>query len=633
LSTSVKSNNVTIDGIGHRYDLYDLIERYKTENEQIDEVLKLIPDTIFFISNYLNEEDIDTDDVFNEIAGDELNLYQLQFCLDYAIENKQDDYTFEFSDDLSDVLDMVFKKQLKGFDKYIEIPDFNPDIQFFAEEKLLLDGEKLPKEIYKWLSENDLAITFFYNPIDTKESDYIKVRQSFIDDSEFQKSKSLKSCSKLDNTFKWLSEQKDIIVYQSNRFKAMINFTLSLPSNKPYFLQFTGDFPEIENQHQPSFKLVCYADSCSFLDRDDLKKYKTYLSFMRHVFIENSICFSNKDIIKHFPVEGRKDVTIEESLRDMTGILKSEWNNDIYKEWKCLSHITIIISHKTLDINLIIKVGDKEYPHNSGKQAFYRNQKGDEIIIESLDNSAKNVLKKLEEHQEAMDFGQDFIKLQSMFLEDLMKEDTIKGRKQLEEVGKQFNDELLKKIADNQKKVSDALDPLKTVISENELKELRKRSKKKDDEDDEPEIISIYGYIGELLYKEYLDQSKKKYEYSADNGTNEYDFKLNKTYIDIKTTVKSVKDGEAPFYIHKTQYKFLKDYPNKDYRIIRLSLSEMGIKDNAKRIKDLHKGQDPHENPQLKNKCKELVKDYWNNQQPKSFKDEIIHEYKIKVEN
>jgi hypothetical protein len=257
------------------------------------------------------------------------------------------------------------------------------------------------------------------------------------------------------------------------------------------------------------------------------------------------------------------------------------------------------------------------YSNETKEQPFYRNEDG--IIIQCEEFNAKDVLKTLEYYQQDLKISQEFIRLQSLFLEDAMNVPQ-----------------------DMKKQVQDAIDANKPLLvdkygfSDMKDEELKKLFKNKDkalkeqEEDSEPEIDDVYGYIGELIYKGFLEKSKAEYNYTADDAEvgGAYDFEVDKFYIDTKTTAKSLGEGKAPFYIHKTQHKFLIDHPDADYQVVRLSLKDMGIHEKAKAVKKI--GKKPREEADTKKACENLVEQYWCSHHPNSFL-KTIHEYKIKL--
>jgi len=368
----------------------------------------------------------------------------------------------------------------------------------------------------------------------------------------------------------------------------------------------------------PCFKLAKYENDFLFLDKDDLDKYREDLASdaIRQIFTKYKICFSNKDIIKHFTLDNRRDIEIERRGSRINA--RHEWINDIiYHNWKELTGYSIYISNAPFNISIII-TSDNEKLCNSeiGNKPYYREKK--DIFVQSSDNESKNVLKQLAAYQ---DFDEGFIKLQSMFLEDLMSEKTIKVTKELEELGKQFNNEQVKQLAEKKDKIEKALDDNMDWVDKKELDELRRMK------DDQPTKEPTYGYIGELLYKKYLESKNSNFEHSSkEKKVPEYDFKVGKVYLDIKTTVQELENGEAPLYIHKNTHKFLKNNPKYDFRIIRVSLKDLEIYAEAKNVKDRFKDNEKGED--YEKACSDVAEQYWKNHKPKDFLKKL-HEYKI----
>ncbi|GHT59556.1 hypothetical protein AGMMS50239_06490 [Bacteroidia bacterium] len=75
----------------------------------------------------------------------------------------------------------------------------------------------------------------------------------------------------------------------------------------------------------------------------------------------------------------------------------------------------------------------------------------------------------------------------------------------------------------------------------------------------------------------------------------------------------------------------MKKHPDYDYRIVRVSLTDIGVNKEAKTIKQNYKEKDPRVNDDLKNACKELAEKYWETSNKENF-EKNLHEYKVKVE-
>ena len=191
-----------------------------------------------------------------------------------------------------------------------------------------------------------------------------------------------------------------------------------------------------------------------------------------------------------------------------------------------------------------------------------------------------------------------------------------------------FSDEELKKIAESSQNLHDFIDELE---------------QQNEQTDKEPSISSIIGYIGELIFEQYLVQNKIKYEFSADKGVSQYDFVVypstsgKERYIDVKTTRNTLTDGHSPMYIHKSQDDFLKSHPDAVYRFIRVSLHD--LKDELEYEYELLRDQygsnaDPR-NPKnigLRKDCQDIAKKYWSRANISDF-EEASPVYRIEFVN
>lgn len=180
-----------------------------------------------------------------------------------------------------------------------------------------------------------------------------------------------------------------------------------------------------------------------------------------------------------------------------------------------------------------------------------------------------------------------------------------------------FSEDELKKIAESYQDLHDFLEELE---------------QQEEQKDRDASISSIIGYIGELIFEQYLVQNQIMYEFSADNGVAEYDFIVypstsgKEHYIDVKTTRNTLTDGHSPMYIHKSQDEFLKSHPGVVYRFIRVSLHD--LKDDLETEYELLRDQygydadprDPNNNG-LKKDCQDIAKRYWTKANISDFED------------
>ena len=193
------------------------------------------------------------------------------------------------------------------------------------------------------------------------------------------------------------------------------------------------------------------------------------------------------------------------------------------------------------------------------------------------------------------------------------------------EIVDKFDEEELKKIAQNEENLREF------------LKELEQEQENKDRESSISEIV---GYIGELIYEQYLQKKGIKYEFSAENGVNEYDFIIyvpnttKERYIDVKTTRNTLSDGHTPMYIHKSQDEFLRSNPGIIYRFVRISLHDLEgeLESEYDRFRDEYGNIDPRKNLKLKKECQDLAKRFWSQADINEFQD-LSPEYRIEFVN
>ena len=199
------------------------------------------------------------------------------------------------------------------------------------------------------------------------------------------------------------------------------------------------------------------------------------------------------------------------------------------------------------------------------------------------------------------------------------------------------------KFAKNAQNIADIVDKFDEdelkQIAENEdnLKEFLTELKQEQESDDRTASISeIIGYIGELIYEQYLLKKGIKYEFSADNGIGEYDFitypsnSTKERYIDVKTTRNTLSDGHTPMYIHKKQDEFLRSNIGVTYRFVRISLHDLekDLESEYERFRDQYGNIDPRKDPALRKECQDLAKRYWSQADIDEF-HESSPEYRI----
>ena len=103
-------------------------------------------------------------------------------------------------------------------------------------------------------------------------------------------------------------------------------------------------------------------------------------------------------------------------------------------------------------------------------------------------------------------------------------------------------------------------------------------------------------------------------------------------FVDVKTTLYSLKDGTAPFYLHRSQNVFMQKHPDSKYHIVRISLIDLNLKKSYEELRDTYgKDANPQENPRLKKRCEDVAKRYWRGAKIEEF-DALSPEYAIRIE-
>ena len=210
-----------------------------------------------------------------------------------------------------------------------------------------------------------------------------------------------------------------------------------------------------------------------------------------------------------------------------------------------------------------------------------------------------------------------------------------------------INDLTKQMNSDDLDKLKEAADPIKELIDELDKDELQRLAEKKDkimqmlddlgeaeEEEKESQVRQTIGFIGELIYSHYLENKKKDFTHAALEGVGEYDFEIksDKTYVDVKTTLYSLKDGTAPFYLHRSQNVFMQKHPDSKYHIVRISLNDLNLRKSYEDVRDTYgKDANPLENPNLRRRCEQIAKKYWKGAKIEEF-DALSPEYSIRME-
>lgn len=653
----------------HEYNLYALNAKYQEENVHIDSFLDCLPNSKFFKDEYYGDkkEIVSSKEIYEEIRNNYLTVEQLRFCLDYSRHEKPSFYNLKLKESLDKALSMIKDNQYRGFDKYFKISNFQPKCQVFAEQSLLNDDEKLPVEMQKWLEQNPDAIDLFEDIRKESES-YISIRRYIRDNEEAIDIPTFEDSDKTDSTLKWLLNYKLTYVYGDNAYKNVKRIIDRLPEGieNMVFLRYTGNVECKDKSLDaicPTFTLEEYDKDSCFLSisawkpifLDMLKKDK-----MVQYFFVNEIVFTYEELELLSKHKLHNAPKLEVSVKAHEGDYK-EITSEPYMIWKKMPEsrgILIKTSQKPIGMNFtMLKNREQVFSKAIDNKEFGYDTNA--LVVVQYPNPEKlSAIKMIEKHIADMEFFQQpFIVLQGLYVDQLEKLEQMAEEKgtdiativQSSDKNKGNNTD----NAANLKVDEDKLDNIKVLAESLDADELDLVVENRDklleilfdlndeDESQESEVRQIIGYIGELIYEQYLKETLKvEYEFSADEGIGEYDFKYTETdghtvYVDVKTNLYSLKDGNSPFYLHRTQNGFMHENPQADYRIVRISLKDLHIDkghDSYAALRDIHgKDQNPRKNSRLKNDCKKLASYYWKHAIIEQFTNDSP-EYAIRIE-
>ena len=147
-------------------------------------------------------------------------------------------------------------------------------------------------------------------------------------------------------------------------------------------------------------------------------------------------------------------------------------------------------------------------------------------------------------------------------------------------------------------------------------------------------VRSTIQCIGRLIYEQYLIDNEIPYEKSEGREVVYYDYKINgeEKYITIRTTEKSIIDRNFDIGLRAAQNAFMKEHPNAQFRMVRISISDIHVEPEYKEIVGFFgKEIDPSMDDRFLKKCERLAKNYWKGATVAEF-DEVSPEYLIKIE-
>ena len=597
---------------------------------------------------------------------------------------------------LTDALDMILKNNFVGFDKHFKMEDVDFDEQVYAKHEILLESEYLPDGLQKWIDNNPSSLFLFTqlttssNPYVAVRQALLD-NEPYSDVSCFA---DVEHRGEIDYAINWAIEKKLTYAYLSERYKTMMAIIEKLPSDYTVmpFLRYTGNVAPLENEFEtpkPLFTLERYQDGGSFLSwyswagsqfQDRLNGSKKLAKFIKdnvvYIYGDNELLFNHG-----FKKNPRWNVQTAVDIKDFP-----EHDDPVYRIWKKSEEskgITIHISDKPIMINFNImssnasifadKMHDSEFGYEPGKR----------VVIQQPNKDGLSLMKTIAKYIGSMEFFKEpFIALQSLYVDqwELLQQggnggdnegngksnidltnssltdeqvqeainkistETAENIDQVNNITKQLNGEELDKL-------NEVAEPIKELIEGLDKEDLERLAEKKDkilqmmddlaeaeEEEKESQVRQTIGFIGELIYSHYLENKKlvkdKDFVHAALDGVGEYDFEIKpeKMFVDVKTTLYSLKDGTAPFYLHRSQNVFMQKHPDSKYHIVRISLIDLNLKKSYEELRDTYgKDANPLENPRLKKRCEDVAKRYWRGAKIEEF-DALSPEYAIRIE-
>lgn len=653
----------------HQYSLYELDSQIKAENKNIEELFKLLPDPKYFRDKYYaNSTSVDADELYEKLHNQYLTVGELRFCLDYSFANdvKYNELELDEEEDLYAALQMIKECEYIHFDKYFKIRGFNNETQVYADNTLLLKEEQLPLELTMWLERGD--VSNYISSLRTMSDPYIQVRQAINIGINYNFEPSLFRCKTELSTLqtellaKWLVASKYDVIYNTTRYDVIGKVIDIIPKKceTKIFLRYTGRILDegtsnrdsIIKRISPIYTVELYNEDSLFLYSYDVQSNFGFRDLMntdiglRNVFETNVIFESSYDLVRKHSIEDSQIVQLSDIAESSQ---TKELEDNIYAKWRQLeasANIRIYVSES--DIKRVIKLtnkGDQSelYSKSVTSSDYGANNTAKSIIVKWRKGDNRSIMKKLESCSNEVQFFKDpFIALQGLYVEQLellqlaadqkgvdienlivnytnpdaskkggnsanlpskLQNKTPNEIQSLEKVSETFTPEELNFIAEHKDAVQDVIqDVTQDLIEEIEEEQVSQARK-------------TIEFIGELIYEYYLrDQLQVEYEYSAQEGVGEYDFKRkdNNTYVDIKTCLYSIRSGAVPFYLHKLQNQFMQQNPNAPFRIVRISLKDLDLVKSYERIRDTYGVDSDYEyNKELRKECEKIARNYW----------------------
>jgi len=615
----------------------------------------------------------------------------LRFCIDYSIANNEayDELEIGEEESVTKALDMILRNNFHGFDKYFKMSGVDYDIQVYAPKEILKKEETLPYLIHKWIDDHP-AILELFTRLKTISSPFISIRQALLNDALYENTSVFAdddSQDEIDAMIDWAIDKKLIYEYGSERYKTMMAVIEKLPSSYTVmpFLRYTGEVASVTDDTiypKPLFSLERCKDSCSFLSVYSWSSQfeeRLYKSQKLARFITDNIVYvyEDKELLFNHGFKNKPRWIVQTSVDTKE---YPEHTDSVYEIWKTMPEskgITIHTSDKPIVMSFNIMASNSSVFSDKMRDSEYGYEAGKRVVVQHPNREGLTLMKTIAKHISGMDFFKEpFIALQSLYVDrwellqngqgtgegsgksnldltnsdlneeqaqealDKISTETAENLDKVNDITKQMDSEDLEKLKESAESIKEILD----ALDKDELERLAEKKDKimqvledlteAEEEEKESQVRQTIGFIGELIYSHYLEHQNKEFIHAALEGVGEYDFevKTDNMYVDVKTTLYSLKDGTAPFYLHRSQNVFMQKHPDAKYHIVRISLIDLDLKKSYEELRDTYgKDANPMENPHLRKRCEQVAKMYWQAAQIEEF-DALSPEYAIRIE-
>jgi hypothetical protein len=618
--------SISVDKIDKPVDflLSELLEDYKGKSDVLDNVrgkFKISTGSIF------DQTTVNLDYLKQELEKITLTKpIQLAFLVAYHQAKKIKISTLNTSiTDNTAILQTFFEKDLVFYPGQVNIGFTPKNCLQSPDPSLLLEEEKLPIWVQNWLNthKDKKKAQIFLEAIGVNPETHtaIQVREALkinqkVNDNNIDIL--ILSQDFVKNTFEWFADGQESIKLTEDNY-----LTITLLINK-YIIKYK-QLPEylIYFQSEGHYLYQKRKDTSFYFDTkfnvDKLIRANLVLIDARKYKREIKEILKSKGIVK---------VYVKNSLSEIVDNI-AEWDRVYYREWKKDSNIKyrIKVSDKPLPFKYYLK-----YEGSSEERLISENKDGHLIMIEQ--NSLKNiylypkaspnlsVLQILqtydedEEQTEKLFFKTEeksqFLKLMSLALPKEEDEEMVQRFQEINPSEKDLNmlasikqqgnqnlspEDLTNFIDIGQKLTPESIELLKKIIEkygEEKLENLLDSEVKDDIEENTTESYrQIIGYVGEQLILQGLQSKYDQIEQvSTEDDFAGYDIEAIKddtpTYIEVKTTVGSIKDNSSSVALKlgMTQYNFIIDKKPENYHLARVSLEDLGLAHIARELKN-----------------------------------------------